>query len=194
MCEHSTEIWRDVVGFEGWYRVSNQGRIKSLEKHVPTKDGLVKHLKERVLKAWIFRPNGIPTYFMVSLWKGQGKGTGKYKYVHSLVLEAFSGSRPKGMQCRHLDGNGFNNDLGNLAWGTVKENAGDRMRHGTSGKGKPGVNFGERHGMVKRTVEEILRIREMSRQGLSSSQIAKQFGANPAYIRSIIRRKFWARI
>lgn len=52
------------------------------------------------------------------------------RYVHALVLEAFVGPRPRGGVARHLDGNPKNNTLGNLAWGTVLENAADRQGHG----------------------------------------------------------------
>lgn len=49
--------------------------------------------------------------------------------VHRLVLEAFVGPRPDGMECRHLDGDPANNRLANLAWGSPVENASDRKRH-----------------------------------------------------------------
>lgn len=49
--------------------------------------------------------------------------------VHKLVLLAFVGPKPEGMQCRHLDGNKVNNHISNLVWGTASENALDRIRH-----------------------------------------------------------------
>ncbi len=58
---------------------------------------------------------------------------GKPRTVHRLVLEAFVGPCPPGMQCRHLDGNPANNRLENLAWGTHAENAADKIRHGRGG-------------------------------------------------------------
>jgi hypothetical protein len=54
------------------------------------------------------------------------------KKVHSLVLEAFVSPKPTNKhQARHLDGNSTNNKLENLCWGTAKENAADKKRHGT---------------------------------------------------------------
>lgn len=53
------------------------------------------------------------------------------RYVHHLVLEAFVGPRPHGMQCRHINGNSLDNRLKNLAWGTPSEDNYDRVRHGT---------------------------------------------------------------
>jgi hypothetical protein len=55
----------------------------------------------------------------------------KHLLVHALVLSAFVGPRPPGLEIRHLDGNPRHNDLSNLAYGTTSENARDRVRHGT---------------------------------------------------------------
>ena len=49
--------------------------------------------------------------------------------VHRLLLAAFVGPCPEGMECRHLDGNRLNNKLENLCWGTHYENIQDRTRH-----------------------------------------------------------------
>lgn len=51
--------------------------------------------------------------------------------VHSLVAEAFLGPRPEGQEVRHLDGNGMNNDVSNLVYGTRQQNQRDRVEHGT---------------------------------------------------------------
>lgn len=56
-------------------------------------------------------------------------------YVHNLLLKAFIKKRPKGYQCRHMDGNKLNNNLSNLVWGTAKENQADRLKHGTDNRG-----------------------------------------------------------
>lgn len=49
--------------------------------------------------------------------------------VHSLVLEAFTGPCPEGMEARHLDDNPTNNRLENLVWGTRSENSQDAIRN-----------------------------------------------------------------
>ena len=51
--------------------------------------------------------------------------------IHVLVLTAFRGPRPPGMQTRHLDSNPANNWDGNLAWGTPSENMQDCVAAGT---------------------------------------------------------------
>lgn len=59
-------------------------------------------------------------------------GTHRFRRVHHLVLEAFVGPRPAGMETRHLNGVRADNRLENLAWGTPTENAADKIRHGTA--------------------------------------------------------------
>lgn len=60
---------------------------------------------------------------------------GKLIYVHKLVLEAFVGPCPTGLQCCHEDGNPANNALTNLRWDTPVSNQADRDRHGRTNKG-----------------------------------------------------------
>lgn len=80
-------------------------------------------------------------YFRVVVVKN-GRATATY--VHALVLDAFVGPRPLGMQGRHLDGNPQNNTPSNLAWGTFLENAADRARHGRYARGPAHPNY--KHG------------------------------------------------
>jgi hypothetical protein len=55
---------------------------------------------------------------------------GRNQRVHKLVMEAFVGPCPPGKQCLHRDGNGLNNRLENLRWGTPEENTQDMIKHG----------------------------------------------------------------
>lgn len=57
--------------------------------------------------------------------------------VHSLVAAAFLPNKPSTRhEIRHLDGEKTNNHADNLAWGTQKENADDRERHGRTSRGE----------------------------------------------------------
>lgn len=62
-------------------------------------------------------------YWAIKLKQGYCRGV--RKYIHRLVLETYVGPCPKGMECRHLDGNRTNNHLHNLCWGTHLENMED---------------------------------------------------------------------
>lgn len=109
------------------------------------------------------------------------------KLAHRLVLEAFVGPCPEGMQCRHLDGNPQNNHVSNLCWGTAKENAGDKRRHGTQ------VHLcGEKSGSAKLTFEEVCEIRDLALdESYSQREIAKMYETTQANVSSIKLEKSW---
>lgn len=123
------EQWRDVVGYEGLYQVSNLGHVKSLDRVVVDKNGryipwegrVLSHskckVKNRVISLNVtFCKDGIRTTFL----------------VHRLVLEAWVRQCPTGYECCHNDGDPTNNVVSNLRWDTRKNNALDAVRHGTS--------------------------------------------------------------
>lgn len=108
-------------------------------------------------------------------------------YVHRLVLEAFVGPCPEGMQCRHLDGNPANNRVPNLAWGTPLENAADKRRHGrqTCGQSHPGA---------KLNVEAVRWVREQARIGRPYSEIAASLSVSKSTIGDIVCGKKWRHV
>lgn len=104
------EIWKPIKGFEGFYDVSNFGRVRSLYR------------KEKILKSAKDKDG----YLIVGLYKN---GKGKTYMVHRLVWEAFRGSIPKGMQVNHINENKTDNRLENLELVTPKENCNWGMRN-----------------------------------------------------------------
>lgn len=124
--DDNNENWRDVVGFENSYEVSDQGRVRSKDRSWPqrSRSGTV---YEHAVKGRVLRP-GPTNYGHLSVVLGRGNT----KMVHALVLEAFIGPRPSPKHdSRHIDGNPKNNLLINLAWGTRSENIKDAVRHGS---------------------------------------------------------------
>ena len=117
-----SDSWLPAVGFPG-YEVSDSGLVRSVERTVIERNTG----RSRVCKSKVLKPNLVKGYWQVGLSVG---GELTYKYVHQLVCEAFNG--PRTGETRHLDGNRLNNTPANLRWGTTKENAADRVRHGTS--------------------------------------------------------------
>lgn len=109
--------WKPVDDCHGRYEVSNDGAVRSLIPHngLPT---------PRPLKPFL-NSSGYPC---VVLRSAQGR---QIRRVHHLVLAAFVGPRPPGMETRHMDGDPTNNRLSNLAYGTHSENLRDKARHGT---------------------------------------------------------------
>lgn len=112
------ERWRAVVGYEGAYEVSNLGRVRSVAR-----TDARGHRQEGMLLKIGRHPRG---YEQIRLYRA---GQGESKKVHHLVLEAFVGPMPNGMEGCHRNGVRHDNRIGNLRWDTVRENANDRMRH-----------------------------------------------------------------
>ena len=112
------ENWKAIPDYEGWYEVSDYGRVRSVER--TTRHGHKR--KQRVLKA---TPQG-GKYLKVDLSRDNRQRT---RLVHQLVLEAFVGPRD-GKQACHNNGIRTDNRLENLRWGTISENALDRSKHG----------------------------------------------------------------
>ena len=111
-----SEEWRDVVGYEGLYQVSSEGRVKSLER----KDRLGRTVKERILKPGVVGSG----YLMISLCTG---GKQKMFSVHRLVCQAFHENPDNKPQVNHINEDKADNRACNLEWSTAKEN----MNHGT---------------------------------------------------------------
>ena len=122
--------YRDIPGFEG-YRAGSDGTIWSQWKRGAVKGCFGGGSASRLGSKWVLlkgRPHSKSGHIEVQLCHGP-KGKRHYK-AHQLVLFAFVGPMPEGMECRHLNGNPSDNRADNLKWGTRKENIHDAMRHG----------------------------------------------------------------
>lgn len=127
------EIWRDVVGYEGLYQVSNWGRVKSYLRG-----------KERILKP-VLENNG---YYSVNLYK---KGKLKKFSLHRLVVETFLGEISSGLVVNHLNEIKTDNRLENLEIVTQRENVNHGTRNMRISEALKGQKFSEEH---KRKISE----------------------------------------
>lgn len=120
------EQWLPVPGWEGLYEVSNQGQMRSLPRIVRTRGNGTRVSPGRILKPGTYDDGHKHVTF-----SRDGKTT--CYQVHRLVLLAFAGPCPNGLQVRHLNGIPGDNRLENLTYGTPKENITDRDHvHGTN--------------------------------------------------------------
>lgn len=119
-----SERWIPVVGWEGYYEVSDRGQVRSVDREIVRSDGQVRRFKGKVLSPGTNR-HGYP---MVALSR---PGKSKTMKVHRLVLHAFVGECPKGMEACHNNGVRADASLTNLRWDTPSNNQLDRRKHGT---------------------------------------------------------------
>lgn len=203
------EIWKPIPGYDG-YEASSIGRIRSwrgrgfaagrlmatplILKMTPDKDGYL-HVGLRV------------------------DGVTKYRIVGRLVLEAFVGPCPEGMECRHFpDNKPANNRIDNLSWSTHLENILDKSAHGTLATGLRNGSYtkphrrptgarngkytkpertarGDRNGATKLTVEQVQAIRRLiAGRTMKVAAIARDFGVSSTAIAYIRSGKNWKHI
>ena len=101
------EEWRDVVGYEGLYQVSNIGLVKSMQTWRGTRERILKEKRA---------DNG---YCLVEIYKSKERKT---HLIHRIVAEAFIPNPDNKPEIDHIDGTRDNNKIDNLRWCTRKEN------------------------------------------------------------------------
>lgn len=171
------ETWRAVPGWPA-YSVSDQGRVQGPSGKVlrpqPVHDKIkgTRTLSDRVYQMEVELRSG---------------GKRKKVPVHKIVLEAFVGPRPPGMECCHWDNDVANNTLANLRWGTSTENGLDKRRHGT--------RKGELNSMVRLTEREVLEIRSRwGSEAISKRELGRQYGISYHTVHSIVKGRRWQHI
>ncbi len=176
-------VYKEIPGRPG-YCVGSDGSVWSRFKQV-TRGGFGNGFVTIISGIWrrmktILRKGG---YLSVMLVSGERRSGFQ---VHRLVLEAFIGPCPEGMQaCHDPDPTRTNNCLCNLRWGTPKENAADRIRHGHNMRG-------ERNGNAKLTAPEVMEIRRLRDEGWSYGKLAKWFGISKRMTIRIVKGESWA--
>jgi len=168
------EIWKDCVGYESFYQVSNKGQIRSLSRPVKTSLGITTRGGNHIKK--IVASTG---YEVVNFTTGPKKR--HQECVHRLVLTAFVGSCPDNFEACHNDGVRTNNVLENLRWDTRKSNHQDKRKHGTYQEGTKANN-------VKLTVEQV---QEIYQSNLPSRKLAKIFNLGQTTVLRIKNQETW---
>jgi hypothetical protein len=171
------EAWRDISGFEGRYQVSDQGRVRSLDRYIGTKSKTGTQAY-RLLRGRVLKPqrhtNG---YRQVTL-------CGRTYLIHILVMRVFEGDCPYGHEVAHRDGDRTNNTFLNLRYATPLSNTEDKRAHGT-------FPIGETVHNAKLSAADVLRIRASNRP---QADLAAEFGVQQSAISRIKNRKRWAHV
>jgi len=111
------EIWKPVIGFEGYYEISNTGKIKSIKREITVSTGK-RTINEKILTTRINNWG----YIDVRLSKGS---VIKTKFIHILTAEAFIPNPLNKFEVNHKNGIKTDNSIQNLEWVTHSEN----MKH-----------------------------------------------------------------
>jgi hypothetical protein len=182
----SPENWLPVVGFEGRYEVSDLGRVRSFWEQ----------------RAFRRRPRAEPLVLRTPL-DNHGRAVveiaARSRRVHILVLTAFRGARPAGLEASHLNGDRTDNRLVNLVWETPSANCLRRRAHGTGPDGdrNPSRMYperqvrGVRHPQAKLTECQVIEIRAARARGERGCDLARLYGVCQTTISAIARGRVW---
>ena len=159
------EIFKDVKGYEGYYEVSNLGRVRSTS-----------YKGTRILK-----PSLKSRYKIVVLCINQIK---VHKLVHRLVAEAFIPNPNNYSIVNHIDGNRKNNKVSNLEWCTPLYNIQHAKSHNL-------LNRYEDRPAAKLTKEKVLLIPELINLGATTDDLKNLFNVSRRCIDNIFEGKNW---
>lgn len=174
------EEWRNIVGFDCKYKISNTGKVLSVAR-LQWNGFVWWQSKEIQLK-----PSPIATYLYVDLLN---RGEKRVRFaIHRLVATHFIPNPDNLPQVNHKDGNKQNNNVENLEWCTSKYNLEHARRTGLS------KNFGEGVHNAKLKEHDVVSIRELATKGISQYAIASRYNVTQTCISAIIRRKTWKHI
>lgn len=164
------EIYKNIVGYEGLYQVSNIGNVKSLPRIVKENFGGERTTKERILKRRIDNKG----YDRVALYLNNKPLN--YR-VHRLVAMAFIFNKNKHPQINHKDGNKLNNSVNNLEWCTNTTNMDHAKRNGLRPK--------------KLLKSDVLMIKKLITKKHKVCDLARQYKVSPSTICDIKSRRIW---
>ena len=151
------EVWKDVEGYEGFYQVSNLGRVRGLKRG--------KILAERL------NSKGYPCAFLFK------NGVGKDIKIHQIVVTTFIGEIPKGCEIDHINTKKNDNRVENLRIVTHKENMNNpiTIKNMSGRTGELNPNFGKKASIETRgKIRAFLLSDKNPRRGNPLSEIHKQ--------------------
>jgi hypothetical protein len=167
------EIWKDIIGYEGLYQVSNKGRVKSLDRMVLSRFG-----DRRILRRGnIIVPTGKKRYLLVKLCRDGELVT---RSLHKIVAIHFVDNPFNLPDVNHKDGVKSHNWSDNLEWSTESDNQLHAIRMGLQ--------------KTKLSLDDIHRCQKMRKDGMKIIDISKIIGGvSAAHIGRIISGKHMKR-
>jgi len=185
--ENKKEVWKDVIGYEGRYQVSNLGNVKSLNRTIKYVVGDKKRTKisksKNLIRIYV---NG---YCRVRLYS-VGSIKPKLIYIHRLVASAFLYNLENKPQVNHKNMVRDDNRVENLEWCTSSEN--NKHSYDNSNRSRP---IGEKSNGGKLKEVDVLKIRSIiSEKSMTIKEMALLFNVDRMTISHIKHRKSWTHI
>lgn len=172
-------IWKDISGYEGIYKISSCGKVKSLDRELIDSIGRKKFFPGKLLNP-IKNEGG---YLYVKLSKN---GKRKHSYVHRLVAINFLGDHSDDLVVNHIDGIKENNSLNNLEWVTHQENEEHAVKNGLN------IHGGAHH-ESKLNKDKVIYIRK-HKKNKTFKELAKELGVTQNAIFSAYHGITWKHI
>ena len=168
---YAPEVYVDISGYEGYYQVSNYGKVSNKNTG-------------KILKPYLTRG-----YLRVSLYNDSGR---KCKLVHRLVAEAFLPNPDNKSDVNHINGCKTDASVCNLEWVSASEN----MFHAHCNGLRPKLNTqGEKNGFSKLTEAQVIEIKQLLAEGnLKQKTIGSQFNVSRETVSSIKSGRRWQEV
>lgn len=179
MTERLEEIWKDIQGYEGLYKISEHGEVKGMERRIKAPQG-TRVIKEKTLKPYMSN-----NYKKVYLCKD---GKCKQYSIHRLVATNFIRPARDKEVVNHIDGNKMNNHYSNLEWCTQADNNKHAMKTGLW------KNYGVNNHLSKFDGDDLKEIRFLLKKGYTHKEIALRYNVHEATIGKIHRGETYKQI
>lgn len=171
------EVWVSVPNYEGFYEVSDKGRVRSLDRISCGKKcigSIMSTFKSGKYQSVDLSRDGVREKFS----------------IHRLVLMSFEGLHKTKLHCNHIDGDKHNNSLENLEWVTPSENRVHAVKNGLDNPRK-----GDTHPNSKLNTEIVIECRKIW-DGTSKhiERLAAKYNVSPSTIRSVVLRTAWKHV
>lgn len=178
-----SEIWVDIIDFEGYYQISNYGRVKSLRRVIHRNKMGILILPERILNPHI----DVTGYKRLYLYKKDFKTR---EFVHRIVALHFIENHNNKPQINHKNGIKTDNNIENLEWCTGKENVHHAFRIGLNK-----ASIGEQKGTSKLKEIEVVIIKKLLKGNQHTQQeIANMYNVSRCAIKEIKFNRNWKHV
>lgn len=176
------EQWKQISGYEGFYEVSNLGRVRSVRRTFTRSDGKVKTFQGKILSPGK-KTNG---YLFVGFSR---IGKRKAHHIHRLVASAFIPNPEDKPFVNHKNLDKSDNRASNLEWVTHSQNIQHAKDNGVYDQYK-----GEGHWLTTLTDDEVIEIFRRAHNGELQSDIAQDYGISQTAVSRIKRHVAWSHV